>query len=168
MFDLEYEEEGDGLGYYDDGVKRTLTDEQIEMFRHTEREQLIRDGLLAREELINTGAADSPATNGIDASADSPASSIEEELLHTAPPTLSVPPAQKVDRQPYPSTQSEISQNSAAMRRDRGHEVPYGKRYKRKWEAYIEDTDAQHGSRTHRRIIRELDEQRTEDIELDY
>jgi hypothetical protein len=30
----------DGLGYYEDGVKRTLTDEQIEMFRHSEIERL--------------------------------------------------------------------------------------------------------------------------------
>lgn len=32
----EEEEEDDGLGYYPDGVKRTLTDEQIAMFRHSE------------------------------------------------------------------------------------------------------------------------------------
>ncbi|KAI5310701.1 hypothetical protein KEM55_003279 [Ascosphaera atra] len=31
--DYEYD---DGLGYYPDGVKRTLTDEQIEIFRHSE------------------------------------------------------------------------------------------------------------------------------------
>lgn len=37
-----YAEEDDGLGYYDDGVKRTLTDEQIAMFRHSEIESLLR------------------------------------------------------------------------------------------------------------------------------
>lgn len=37
------EEEGNSLGYYDDGVKRTLTDEQIAMFRHTEIETLLRE-----------------------------------------------------------------------------------------------------------------------------
>ncbi|KAL7791313.1 hypothetical protein V8C37DRAFT_403051 [Trichoderma ceciliae] len=36
------EEEDDGLGYYDDGVKRTLTDEQIEIFRHSELRELRR------------------------------------------------------------------------------------------------------------------------------
>ncbi|KAI0384200.1 hypothetical protein F5Y04DRAFT_278204 [Hypomontagnella monticulosa] len=36
------EEEDDGLGYYPDGVKRTLTDEQIEIFRHSELESLRR------------------------------------------------------------------------------------------------------------------------------
>lgn len=34
--------EDDGLGYYADGVKRTLTDEQIDIFRHSELEALRR------------------------------------------------------------------------------------------------------------------------------
>lgn len=33
-------EEEDSLGYYEDGVKRTLTDEQIEIFRHSELEAI--------------------------------------------------------------------------------------------------------------------------------
>ncbi|KAL6862980.1 hypothetical protein ACO1O0_003223 [Amphichorda felina] len=32
----------DDLGYYEDGVKRTLTDEQIEIFRHSELRELRR------------------------------------------------------------------------------------------------------------------------------
>lgn len=40
------DEEDDGLGYYPDGVKRTLTDEQIAMFRHSE----LRDLRKAQEE----------------------------------------------------------------------------------------------------------------------
>ncbi len=36
------DEDDDGLGYYDDGVKRTLTDEQIAIFRHSEMEALKR------------------------------------------------------------------------------------------------------------------------------
>lgn len=41
--DYDYEEEeDDGLGYYSDGVKRTLTDEQIAIFRHSELEALRR------------------------------------------------------------------------------------------------------------------------------
>lgn len=34
--------EEDDLGYYEDGVKRTLTDEQIEIFRHSELRELER------------------------------------------------------------------------------------------------------------------------------
>jgi len=44
------EEEDDGLGYYPDGVKRTLTDEQIAIFRHSELEALRR----ARESSTTT------------------------------------------------------------------------------------------------------------------
>ncbi|KAK1980842.1 hypothetical protein LZ30DRAFT_794657 [Colletotrichum cereale] len=42
-------EEDDGLGYYPDGVKRTLTDEQIAMFRHSELEALRREQERAAE-----------------------------------------------------------------------------------------------------------------------
>ncbi|KAJ6021481.1 hypothetical protein N7540_006985 [Penicillium herquei] len=46
----EYEETGeDDLGYYPDGVKRTLTDEQIEIFRHSEIHALIRARELERD-----------------------------------------------------------------------------------------------------------------------
>lgn len=38
----EAEDYDDGLGFYEDGVKRTLTDDQIEIFRHSEREALRR------------------------------------------------------------------------------------------------------------------------------
>ncbi|KAJ5664627.1 hypothetical protein N7462_011440 [Penicillium macrosclerotiorum] len=37
-----FEEDDDGLGYYPDGVKRTLTDEQIRIFRHSEIHALLR------------------------------------------------------------------------------------------------------------------------------
>ncbi|KAI3324755.1 hypothetical protein HD806DRAFT_54295 [Xylariaceae sp. AK1471] len=45
----EEEEEDDGLGYYPDGVKRTLTDEQIAIFRHSELEALRRAETKASE-----------------------------------------------------------------------------------------------------------------------
>lgn len=37
------------MGYYDDGVKRTLTDEQITMFRHSEIQTLVKERRLAAE-----------------------------------------------------------------------------------------------------------------------
>jgi len=40
--DYDYDDDDDGLGYYPDGVKRTLTDEQIAIFRHSELEKLRR------------------------------------------------------------------------------------------------------------------------------
>ncbi|KAF2830993.1 hypothetical protein CC86DRAFT_377916 [Ophiobolus disseminans] len=44
-----YEEEDDSLGYYRDGTKRTLTDEQIAMFRHSEIQAILRKRRLQRE-----------------------------------------------------------------------------------------------------------------------
>ena len=41
--DEPYDEDDDGLGYYPDGVKRTLTDEQIAIFRHSEIHALLRE-----------------------------------------------------------------------------------------------------------------------------
>ena len=51
MEEEEYTEEAedDGLGYYEDGVKRTLTDEQIAIFRHSEIEAFLRDRRHAQE-----------------------------------------------------------------------------------------------------------------------
>ncbi|KAI8276645.1 hypothetical protein K4K59_009693 [Colletotrichum sp. SAR11_240] len=53
-----YEEEDDGLGYYPDGVKRTLTDEQIAMFRHSEIEALRKEKEKAEERRSATSQAD--------------------------------------------------------------------------------------------------------------
>ncbi|RJE23329.1 hypothetical protein PHISCL_04315 [Aspergillus sclerotialis] len=42
--ETEFAEDGDDdLGYYPDGVKRTLTDEQIRIFRHSEIHSLLRE-----------------------------------------------------------------------------------------------------------------------------
>lgn len=43
------DEEDDGLGYYPDGVKRTLTNEQVAMFRHSEIYAILRARQVARE-----------------------------------------------------------------------------------------------------------------------
>ncbi|KAK2937142.1 hypothetical protein FoTM2_000360 [Fusarium oxysporum f. sp. vasinfectum] len=44
-----WEEEDDNLGYYPDGVKRTLTDAQIEIFRHSELETLRKEKERAKQ-----------------------------------------------------------------------------------------------------------------------
>ncbi|KNG82280.1 hypothetical protein ANOM_010106 [Aspergillus nomiae NRRL 13137] len=46
----ELADDDDGLGYYPDGVKRTLTDEQIKIFRHSEIHSLLRERQLREEE----------------------------------------------------------------------------------------------------------------------
>ncbi|ODM19758.1 hypothetical protein SI65_04744 [Aspergillus cristatus] len=44
-----YDDDGDDLGYYPDGVKRTLTDEQIRIFRHSEIHAILRERQLKQE-----------------------------------------------------------------------------------------------------------------------
>lgn len=57
FYDEEYyyeHEEDDGLGYYPDGVKRTLTDDQIAMFRHSELQALQRAHDKAQDDRANS------------------------------------------------------------------------------------------------------------------
>ncbi|KEF60008.1 uncharacterized protein A1O9_04857 [Exophiala aquamarina CBS 119918] len=42
-------EESAGLGYYSDGTRRTLTDEQIKMFRHSEIQRLLNERSTIKE-----------------------------------------------------------------------------------------------------------------------
>lgn len=44
------EGEEEDLGYYEDGVKRTLSDEQVKIFRHSEIHSLLRERQRLREE----------------------------------------------------------------------------------------------------------------------
>lgn len=53
-----YDEDEDGLGYYPDGVKRTLTDEQIAIFRHSELEAMRRVRESAKIKKVMDPAAD--------------------------------------------------------------------------------------------------------------
>ncbi|KAL6358860.1 hypothetical protein LRP88_09053 [Fusarium phalaenopsidis] len=76
-----WEEEDDGLGYYPDGVKRTLTDEQIEIFRHSELEAL-RKKQAKESDTKTVGSSDEP----MDLSDDSPAPT-QTEATSSAPPT---------------------------------------------------------------------------------
>ncbi|EFE34804.1 uncharacterized protein ARB_06570 [Trichophyton benhamiae CBS 112371] len=46
----------DRLGYYPDGVKRTLTEEQIQIFRHSEIQALLRQRQLEKEASSNNGS----------------------------------------------------------------------------------------------------------------
>ncbi|KAI0405907.1 hypothetical protein F4802DRAFT_596871 [Xylaria palmicola] len=100
----EYEEyDDDGLGYYPDGVKRTLTDEQIAIFRHSELEALRRADPRALEpqaldsaELaiasIDEEAVQKPVQNGGSlenpGAADDAADGSEEGEIETDKPVL--------------------------------------------------------------------------------
>lgn len=57
-------EEDDGLGYYPDGTKRTLTEDQIAMFRHSEIQRLLQARRLKRE--AEAESAERSASSGSD------------------------------------------------------------------------------------------------------
>ena len=176
----------DGLGWYEDGVKRTLTDEQIEMFRHTEIEQLIRKRRLEADEVAEEDDDDDyyeppePAEFGLSntygsepQSPVSDASSLEDELFSSAATKRPTKP------RPRPQPKKKNSQGSrgestqpkraiSPRSRKRKFEVPYDQRNKRKWESYIDETDPVHGSMTHRRMVRELDGQQHKSVAIDY
>ena len=50
-----FQVENDDLGYYPDGVKRTLTDDQIAMFRHSEIYSIVRERQVRQENLEAEG-----------------------------------------------------------------------------------------------------------------
>lgn len=62
----EEDEEDDGLGYYPDGVKRTLTDEQIAMFRHSEIQTLRRSQEKAQARRTTSSQSSTPKPMEID------------------------------------------------------------------------------------------------------
>lgn len=73
------EEEDDGLGYYPDGVKRTLTDEQIAMFRHSELQALER----ARERNPRRRNSSSPVPVPVEQGDSEDGEIIGQELPHS-------------------------------------------------------------------------------------
>ncbi|KAK3330170.1 hypothetical protein B0H66DRAFT_48241 [Apodospora peruviana] len=83
------DEEDDGLGYYDDGVKRTLTDEQIAIFRHSELEALRRAQESPKRKRVTTVKSSSIDEQDVDEGQLS-----EEGELSSATPPM-VPPKKK-------------------------------------------------------------------------
>ncbi|THY65699.1 hypothetical protein D6C98_00025 [Aureobasidium pullulans] len=77
ILSAEVEIDDDGLGYYPDGVKRTLTDDQIAMFRHSEIQALLRERRRRRKNSdsepgsgIPTGMAQSVGRDKLDTAED--------------------------------------------------------------------------------------------------
>lgn len=54
MYNTNEDPDDDGLGYYEDGVKRTLSDEQVAMFRHSEIQRLLAERRLRMEDRSST------------------------------------------------------------------------------------------------------------------
>ncbi|KAK3669826.1 hypothetical protein LTR78_010284 [Recurvomyces mirabilis] len=186
----------DDLGHYADGKMRMLTDEQIALFRHSEIELLLRERRLRRDE-EDYHARDVGTVEGGDEEEDRDHenftthsdSSLEDDLVGLAQPPTQPPPRptpptstsrqkpkhrksaaakKRAKRRQSQTNPSDDSASTGSMQRHRAQEVPYDQRNKRRWEDYIEDTDPVHGSITHRRMVRELDQHLAEAVEVDY
>ena len=84
--------EEDDLGYYPDGVKRTLTDEQIAMFRHSEiyalqRKRQLRKENQEMEDGLSEPQADTEIQPGLreQPAFDSPKQSVDHFMKHYGP-----------------------------------------------------------------------------------
>lgn len=165
--------EDEDLGFYADGAKRTLTDEQIEMFRHSEIEQLLRERRL-REDEEDYQHREPRGTRGeVERSPSSASgrSSLEGDLCDLAKPAARSATRPSPTRKPSQSSRSESSKstgNPGTWKRQRKKEVPYDERHKRRWEDFIEDNDPIEGSMTFRRNARELDDRQEQPVLMDY
>ena len=159
----EYEdEEDDGLGYYPDGSKRTLTDAQIKMFRHSEIHSL----RLRRQRAQELAEADLAAEGESESEGE-----VEDETSET-----------KID----PTTQGAGTVKPASVSSD-GIEIPdaedeeaeYARFLENERQEFAEAAEKQRGedrrSRNQadrtvstRRKVRELDALMQEDVVLDY
>ena len=100
--------EDDNLGYYEDGVKRTITDEQIEMFRHSEMEMIAREERMRADDERQDGTARDDRSHRV-ASPVSDASSVEGDLVGLAKATTSAAPAKASGRQKQQSKMNGIN-----------------------------------------------------------
>ncbi|KAK0864484.1 hypothetical protein LTR87_015794 [Friedmanniomyces endolithicus] len=175
--------EEEGLGCYADGTRRTLTDEQIAMFRHSEIEHLLRERRPVREEEEYQNRDPGGGVEEAPRSPKSDISSLEGDLVGLAGPvparsahngsakhraTQKQRSKAQSQRQPSQSSRSDTSRSTDPTRRLRREEVPYGQRHKRKWENFVDEIDPVEGSLTHRRIVRQLDEDAGTALEIDY
>ena len=142
------EEWNDDLGYYPDGNKRTLTDDQIAMFRHSEIYSIIRERQIRKENIeaeggelptsvISSHKEDARAVELPDAVGDSGQSSDDEEEYVR-----------------FLEAEQKDLQATAASRKRRRHNAGSAVTY-----------NTRH---TSRRIARELDELTAEEQMLDY
>ena len=142
----------DDLGYYPDGVKRTLTDEQIAMFRHSEIYSILRERQVLKENRQADGyeLSDSQFSDG-------------EEVIQaqiSSDKMAQTPPDQNTT---YSGSKSE----TAAFRKKTGLISRTNGSNKRK--RHSEDSgESQSQGHSFRRTARELDSLMADDQVLDY
>lgn len=146
-----FEVENDDLGYYPDGVKRTLTDDQIAMFRHSEIYSILRERQVRKENLEAEGG------EGPETMLSQPEEAVEATMFLEEEGEVHSEEELKEVLATVPETPAQ----QAGVMRSR-------KKHKR------EDTDTgyvygkTHASRSARGFVRELDSVVAEDHILDY
>jgi hypothetical protein len=149
-------EEDDCLGTYEDGAERTLTDEQIAMFRHSELQEIIKRHRIEMENAEDDDAEMSHQHT--------------ERSIKTNADVMSTIPNANTRSENVPEQRSKDIQvpykSSINKKRKRGKQVkqPFYKPEKQDKEQFTHDGD----ERTFRRICREADELKTDEFELDY
>ncbi|CAD6589035.1 MAG: hypothetical protein ASARMPREDX12_003572 [Alectoria sarmentosa] len=145
------EVEHDDLGYYLDGAKRTLTDDQIAMFRHSEIYSIVRERQVRKENLEAEGGEQSEAiVSRLEEAVEGTALCGEEEELQ------SDGEVKEVSAAVLDSTPQYVEVTHATKKRKRGETdtgYVHGKKY---------------ASRSARGFVRELDSAAAEDQVLDY
>ena len=137
------------------------------MFRHSELETIAREEKMRADDEqqgdIATNSRPDKATSPV-----SDASSVEGDLIGLAKATVTAAPASASTQRKQHSRPNGRRYSTDPYARSRAQDIPYDQRHKRKWEAFIDENDPIEGSLTHRRIVRELDEQHAKSVNLDY
>lgn len=148
----------DDLGYYPDGAPRTLTDAQIELFRHTEIHSILRERRRAHErklEELEDGEVDAGINDEHQPSQATPSSlAISGSHRELASPTGTAKPS---------SQTGQVKQNSNRNKKKRKNKSDLDRPNKRpakklKWDQYVPDDQDNPGAYTHRRLAREMDQ----------
>jgi len=135
----------DGLGYYADGVKRTLTEDQIAMFRHSEIYAIIRERQVRRE---NADAE------------------IEEARTPSPKPGSAAPAEQHAALEEASDEEEEYARFLAAEQKAMQDEAAM--RRKKRKRSNADGEFERERMPTMRRIAREMDEAGVDDTVLDY
>ena len=146
------EDEDDGLGYYHDGVKRTLTDDQIAMFRHSEIYSILRKRQVLKENLEAEAGA---LLHEYDTSPDPGVKAISntQQVIHD-----------ENDDSEAVDDQEEYMRFMEAERKD----MQAAHMSKKRKINSVRGSKWNSRAPTHRRIVRELDDAGTSNDVLDY
>jgi hypothetical protein len=162
-YDEGHEDDSDDLGYYPDGNKRTLTEEQIAIFRHSEIQELLKIHQAAIDDGLPSPFTKSEAT-------------VTAELVGKSLTQNDGSEPGKADDYKSSAFRADDSLQSGKSIPKVASSGPTKTKRKRKRHAkgpddirhnpqkYIADGD----ERTFRRIAREMDSQKESAVDLDY